>query len=74
MQNMRSTNCSIYSFDVPVESVSEPPSVFLDLSMLSGNLRKGDLNNGKDCWSIPDCNNFRVRSKHFLIDRSKASC
>ncbi|XP_024396181.1 protein ENHANCED DISEASE RESISTANCE 2 isoform X3 [Physcomitrium patens] len=55
------------------ESVSEPPPVSLDLSMLSGNLGKGDLDNGKNCWSIPDCNNFRVRSKHFLIDRSKTA-
>nr|PNR48594.1 hypothetical protein PHYPA_013071 [Physcomitrium patens] len=51
----------------------KPPPVIPDLSMLSGNLRKGDLNNGKNCWSIPDCNSFRIRSKHFLIDRSKAS-
>ena len=59
--------------DNRADSMVQPPPVTLDLSMLNGNLGKGDHNNGKNCWSIPDCNNFRVRSKRFLIDRSKAS-
>lgn len=58
---------------ISADGVVEPPLEKLDLSMLSGNLSKGDHENGKNCWSIPDSCNFRVRSKRFLIDRSKAS-
>eukprot|EP01018_Ginkgo_biloba_P007629 Gb_17513 [translate_table: standard] len=43
----------------------------LDLSCFFGTLRRDDRDTGRDCWSIPDANNFRVRSKHFSFDRSK---
>jgi hypothetical protein len=51
----------------------EPPPEAFDLSIYHGSLNKGDHENGKNCWSIPDSNGFRVRSKRFLLDRSKVS-
>ncbi|XP_058103831.1 protein ENHANCED DISEASE RESISTANCE 2-like isoform X2 [Magnolia sinica] len=43
----------------------------IDLSWFSGNLRWDDCDNGRDCWRISDGNNFRVRSQHYLSDKSK---
>ncbi|XP_057963856.1 protein ENHANCED DISEASE RESISTANCE 2 isoform X1 [Malania oleifera] len=43
----------------------------IDLSCFSGNLRRDDRDNARDCWRISDANNFRVRSKHFCYDKSK---
>lgn len=42
-----------------------------DLSMFSGTLKRGDVDTGRNCWSIPSGHLFRVRSKRFLVDRSK---
>lgn len=43
----------------------------IDLSCFSGNLRRDDRDNARDCWRISDGNNFRVRSKRFCYDKSK---
>nr|CAB3500020.1 unnamed protein product [Digitaria exilis] len=43
----------------------------IDLSGFSGNLRRDDRDNSRDCWRISDGNNFRVRSKNFVYDKSK---
>ncbi|KAI5594699.1 hypothetical protein BDE02_03G089400 [Populus trichocarpa] len=49
----------------------EEPVDQIDLSCFSGNLRRDDRDNTRDCWRISDGNNFRVRSKHFCFDKSK---
>jgi hypothetical protein len=41
----------------------------IDSSVFSGNLRKDDNEKSRDCWTLSDGNNFRVRSKDFLYDR-----
>ncbi|CAN6486988.1 unnamed protein product [Victoria cruziana] len=43
----------------------------IELSLFTGNLRRDDRDMSRDCWRISDGNNFRVRSKHFLFDKSK---
>ncbi|XWS49470.1 hypothetical protein CRYUN_Cryun12cG0006200 [Craigia yunnanensis] len=43
----------------------------IDLSCFSGNLRRDDRDNTRDCWRISDGNNFRVRSKHFCYNKTK---
>ncbi|WVZ57822.1 hypothetical protein U9M48_008161 [Paspalum notatum var. saurae] len=43
----------------------------IDLTGFSGNLRRDDRENSRDCWRISDGNNFRVRSKNFVYDKSK---
>ncbi|GFZ16343.1 pleckstrin homology (PH) domain-containing protein [Actinidia rufa] len=43
----------------------------IDLSCFSGNLRRDNRDNGRDCWRISNANNFRVRSKNFCSDKSK---
>ncbi|KAL7166663.1 hypothetical protein ACSBR2_037348 [Camellia fascicularis] len=45
----------------------------IDLSCFSGNLRRDDRDNGRDCWRISDGNNFRVRGNNFYHDKSKIS-
>jgi hypothetical protein len=45
----------------------------INLSLFSGSLSKGAHDTGKNCWSIPENNSFRVRSKRFLVDKSKVS-
>jgi len=49
----------------------EEDSDHIDLSGFSGNLRRDDRDNSRDCWRISDGNNFRVRSKNFVYDKSK---
>ncbi|XP_052117993.1 protein ENHANCED DISEASE RESISTANCE 2 [Arachis duranensis] len=51
--------------------LEEEPADEIDLSSFSGNLRRDDRDNARDCWKISDGNNFRVRSKHFCFDKSK---
>lgn len=43
----------------------------IELSLFTGNLRRDDRDMSRDCWRISDGNNFRVRSKNFLFDKSK---
>jgi len=45
----------------------------IDLPLFSGSLSKGAHDTGKNCWSIPEKDSFRVRSKRFLVDKSKVS-
>ncbi|URD98055.1 START domain containing protein [Musa troglodytarum] len=42
-----------------------------DTSCFSGNLRRDDDENSRDCWRLPDGNNFKVRSENFFKDKSK---
>eukprot|EP01018_Ginkgo_biloba_P007719 Gb_07652 [translate_table: standard] len=46
-------------------------TVTLDLLCFFGTLHRDDRDTGHDCWSIPDANNFQVRSKHLSFERSK---
>ncbi|RDX94003.1 Protein ENHANCED DISEASE RESISTANCE 2 [Mucuna pruriens] len=57
--------------DVKRTVLEEEPANEIDLSSFSGNLRRDDRDNARDCWKISDGNNFRVRSKHFCHDKSK---
>ncbi|KAG6480503.1 hypothetical protein ZIOFF_064003 [Zingiber officinale] len=43
----------------------------IDLSAFSGNLRCDDQDKSRNCWRISDGNNFRVRSKNFIYDKTK---
>ncbi|KAK4435536.1 protein ENHANCED DISEASE RESISTANCE 2 [Sesamum alatum] len=43
----------------------------IDLSIFSGNLRRDAHDKARDCWTLSDGNNFRVRSKRFCYDKSK---
>ncbi|XP_075505991.1 protein ENHANCED DISEASE RESISTANCE 2-like isoform X2 [Primulina tabacum] len=53
------------------ESAYEEPRDQIDSSIFSGNLRREDNDKARDCWTLSDGNNFRVRSKHFCYDKSK---
>lgn len=53
------------------EAIEEEPREELDLSCFSGNLRRDDHENARDCWRIANGNNFRVRGKRFCYDKSK---
>ncbi|XVF52259.1 hypothetical protein PTKIN_Ptkin05aG0004700 [Pterospermum kingtungense] len=57
--------------DIKKTAVEEEPIEKIDLSCFSGNLRRDDRDNTRDCWRISDGNNFRVRSKHFCYNKSK---
>ncbi|XP_071701234.1 protein ENHANCED DISEASE RESISTANCE 2-like [Rutidosis leptorrhynchoides] len=52
-------------------AVQEEPVVQVDLSCFSGNLRRDNKESARDCWTISEGNNFRVRSKRFCYDKSK---
>ncbi|XP_056174226.1 protein ENHANCED DISEASE RESISTANCE 2-like isoform X2 [Syzygium oleosum] len=53
------------------KNVDEEQGDQIDLSCFTGNLRHDDRDKARDCWSISDGNNFKVRSKHFCYDKSK---
>ncbi|KAF3447666.1 hypothetical protein FNV43_RR08369 [Rhamnella rubrinervis] len=57
--------------DAKKMAVEEELADKIDLSCFSGNLRRDDRDNGRDCWKISDGNNFRVRSKNFCYDKTK---
>ncbi|XP_031282490.1 protein ENHANCED DISEASE RESISTANCE 2 isoform X2 [Pistacia vera] len=57
--------------DIKRTALEEEPVHRIDLSCFSGNLRRDDRDNTRDCWRISDGNNFRVRSKHFCYDKTK---
>ncbi|XP_034708945.1 protein ENHANCED DISEASE RESISTANCE 2-like [Vitis riparia] len=57
--------------EVEQTALEEDPTDQIDLSCFSGNLRRNDNDDGRDCWTISNGNNFRVRSKHFFSDKSK---
>ncbi|KAL6549802.1 Protein ENHANCED DISEASE RESISTANCE 2 [Orobanche minor] len=52
----------------------EEPIDQIDLSIFSGNLRRDDHDKARNCWTISDGSNFRVRSKRFCYDKSKILC
>lgn len=54
-----------------IEAVDEEQGDQIDLSCFTGNLRRDDRDKARDCWSISEGNNFKVRSKHFCYDKSK---
>ena len=56
-----------------LKALEEEPIEKIDLSCFSGNLRRDDRENTRDCWRISDGNNFRVRSKHFCYNKTKVS-
>ncbi|XP_059287200.1 protein ENHANCED DISEASE RESISTANCE 2 isoform X3 [Lycium ferocissimum] len=57
--------------EVKRTALEEEPLDQIDFSIFSGNLRRDDRDNGRNCWRISDGNNFRVRSKNFCYDKSK---
>lgn len=57
--------------DIKRTALEEEPVDQIDLSCFSGNLRRNDRDNARDCWKISEGNNFRVRSKHFCFDKTK---
>ncbi|KAL6349702.1 hypothetical protein AAG906_041109 [Vitis piasezkii] len=57
--------------EVKGTAMEEEPQDKIDVSCFSGNLRRDDRDKGRDCWTISDGNNFRVRSKHFFYDKTK---
>ncbi|GAV88834.1 START domain-containing protein/DUF1336 domain-containing protein [Cephalotus follicularis] len=57
--------------DIKRIALEEEPADEIDLSCFSGNLRRDDRDNARDCWKISDGNNFRVRSKNFCYDKTK---
>ncbi|XP_027774750.1 protein ENHANCED DISEASE RESISTANCE 2-like [Solanum pennellii] len=52
-------------------ALEEEPMEHIDMSTFSGNLRHDDSDNGRDCWTISDGKNFRVRGKNFCTDKTK---
>ncbi|XP_051151383.1 protein ENHANCED DISEASE RESISTANCE 2-like isoform X2 [Andrographis paniculata] len=54
--------------EVEDKRIEEPR---IDMTIFSGNLRCDDDNKARDCWTLSDGNNFRVRSKRFCYDKSK---
>lgn len=53
------------------EALEEEPLEHIDLSTFEGNLRHDDSDNGRDCWTVSDGKNFRLRSKNFCTDKTK---
>ncbi|XP_047325378.1 protein ENHANCED DISEASE RESISTANCE 2-like isoform X2 [Impatiens glandulifera] len=70
-ENQVSERAVLASIHENEERKPEEPSGQLDLSCFSGNLRRNDLDNARNCWRISEGNNFRVRSKNFCYDKSK---
>ncbi|KAH0453361.1 hypothetical protein IEQ34_017685 [Dendrobium chrysotoxum] len=73
-------DCQIHKPEEMMDSVKaenamkqpdEDPLDQLDLSSFSGNLRRDDRDNIGNCWTMPDENNFKVRSKTFCYDKTK---
>ncbi|KAK4422472.1 protein ENHANCED DISEASE RESISTANCE 2 [Sesamum alatum] len=61
---------AIEAEDKKIASEEEPQDE-IDESIFSGNLRRDDHDNGRNCWTLADGNNFRIRSKNFCFDKSK---
>ncbi|XP_040866239.1 protein ENHANCED DISEASE RESISTANCE 2 isoform X5 [Glycine max] len=57
--------------DVRKTALEEEPAHEIDFSSFSGNLRRDDRDNARDCWKISDGNNFKVRSKHYCYEKTK---
>ncbi|GJP55068.1 hypothetical protein CLOM_g14053 [Closterium sp. NIES-68] len=52
------------------DSLSLP--LFIDWSKLSGSVHPNHSGKGKNCWSRPDCNVYKLRSRSYLTDGSMA--
>ncbi|KAJ4778086.1 Protein ENHANCED DISEASE RESISTANCE 2 [Rhynchospora pubera] len=70
-QNKQAHGASRREPEIKLMSLEEEPLEKIDLSGFSGNLRKDDNEKSRDCWRLSDGNNFRVRSKHFVYNKSK---
>ncbi|KAG6397171.1 hypothetical protein SASPL_143336 [Salvia splendens] len=57
--------------DTRNESSDDEPD--LDMNFYFGNLRRDDQENARNCWTLSDGNNFRVRGKNFFSDKSKTA-
>ncbi|KAL1569221.1 Protein ENHANCED DISEASE RESISTANCE 2 [Salvia divinorum] len=53
------------------ESSDDEPE--LDMNFYFGNLRRDDQDSARNCWTLSDGNNFRVRGKNFCSDKSKTA-
>jgi hypothetical protein len=54
-----------------VKRPEEEPAHDIDLSCFSGNLKRNENENGRNCWRTSDGNNFKVRDKTFHNDKRK---
>ncbi|CAH2078573.1 unnamed protein product [Thlaspi arvense] len=52
--------------ETDVKKKEEEPSHNIDLSCFSGNLKRNENENARNCWRTSDGNNFKVRSKSFF--------
>ncbi|GMH09162.1 hypothetical protein Nepgr_011002 [Nepenthes gracilis] len=57
--------------EVKKSSVEEELKDQIDLSCFKGILRHDDHANARNCWSVSEGNNFKVRSKKYCYDKSK---
>jgi len=56
---------------VRFETTEEEPAHNIDLSCFSGNLKRNENENARNCWRISDGNNFKVRGKNFGQEKRK---
>nr|GLL48714.1 protein ENHANCED DISEASE RESISTANCE 2-like isoform X2 [Ipomoea trifida] len=57
-----------YRFEAPEEETTDQ----IDFSIFSGNLQHDDRDDARNSWKISEGDNFKVRSKNFCQDKSKA--
>ncbi|KAF2533902.1 hypothetical protein F2Q70_00032789 [Brassica cretica] len=57
--------------ETDVKKTEEEPAHKIDLSCFSGNLKRNENENARNCWRTSDGNNFKVRSKNFCDDKRK---
>lgn len=55
------------------ETSEEEPTHNIDLSCFSGNLKRNENENARNCWRTSDGNNFKVRGKSFGEDKRKVA-
>ncbi|CAN7109205.1 unnamed protein product [Brassica rapa subsp. narinosa] len=57
--------------ETDVKKTEEEPAHNIDLSCFSGNLKRNENENARNCWRTSDGSNFKVRSKSFCDDKRK---
>ncbi|XP_024005063.1 protein ENHANCED DISEASE RESISTANCE 2 [Eutrema salsugineum] len=57
--------------ETDVKKTEEEPAHNIDLSCFSGNLKRNENENARNCWRTSDGNNFKVRSKSFCDNKRK---
>jgi hypothetical protein len=57
--------------ETDVKRPEEEPAHNIDLSCFSGNLKRNENENARNCWRISDGNNFKVRGKNFGQEKRK---